>query len=188
MRIFLTLLSVLLSLIVFFNPLSAVAEPVRDHDIIPEDYFDIATINSCELSPDGQFAAYVESRWGQSKEGRKNDLWIVNLDAKIPLRLTFDGFGPGRPSWAPDSQWIYFSASDKRNNADKPPFDGSSQVWRIAPRGGNPFPVTRVEKGIRQFCLARDGKSLFYTTTQDVYEEEWKEMRKAYPDLEYGHG
>lgn len=179
------------SLVLFcfcFSPYTAANEPVRDHDIIPEDYFDIATITSCELSPNGKFAAFVESRWGRGKEGRKNDLWVVNMDDKTPLRLTFDGFGPSRPVWSSDSRWIYFAGGYERGDGEDMPYDGSRQVWRITPRGGEPFPLTRVKKGVKQFCLSQDGKTLFFTKTEEIYAEAWKEMKKTYPDLEYGHG
>ncbi len=162
--------------------------PVRDHDIVPEDYFDIATVFACVVSPGGQYAAYVESRWGRGKEGRKNDLWSIDLDTHERVRLTFDGFGAGGPAWDPGDRWIYFTGRSKRAGEEKPPYDGSRQVWRIAPGGGEPFPVTRVKRGVKSFDLARDGKNLYYTTTKEVYDDEWKELRQQYSHLEYGHG
>lgn len=162
--------------------------PVRDHDIVPEDYFDIGTIYSCATSPGGQYTAYVESRWGEGKEGRQNDLWVVELKTRERLRLTFDGFGAGHLLWDPDGAWIYFTGSNERPGAEKPPYDGSRQVWRVGPSGGEPFPLTRVDDGVGQYDLARDGRSLYYTTGEEVYEENWKELRKEYSDLEYGHG
>jgi dipeptidyl aminopeptidase/acylaminoacyl peptidase len=166
----------------------AQAEPVRDHDIVPEDYFDIATIYYAVVSPDGQRVAYVESRWGEGKEGRKNDLWVVELKSKTTRRLTFDGFGVGRPLWSPDGHWIYFRGRDPHGNVDDPPYDGSRQIWRISPAGGEPFPVTRLEDGVGLFDLGRDGRTLVYTTSEEVYEDAWRDLRKKYSDLEYGHG
>ena len=165
------------------------ADAVRDHDIVPEDYFTIGTINACVLSPLGGRAAYIESRWGEGKEGRKNDLWVVDLGgARSRLRLTFDGFGASHPVWSADEKWIYFTGRQKKAEAKKPPHDGSTQVWRISPEGGDPFPVTRAKGGIKGFDLAPDGKSLYYLTSKKVYDEEWKALRKEYADLEYGHG
>ncbi|MHC4945465.1 MAG: S9 family peptidase [Planctomycetota bacterium] len=181
---------ILIALCALFFPFDLIMakETVRDHEIVPEDYFDLATIFSCQVSPDGKYAAYVESRWGRGKEGRKNDLWVVNLDSRERLRLTFDGFGPSRPIWSPDSQWIYVGAGHKRGGEEKPPYDGKRQVWRIKPEGGEPFPMTRVKKGIRQFDLSPDGKALYYTTVAEKYDDEWKDLKKEYSDLEYGHG
>jgi len=160
----------------------------RDHEIVPEDYFGLGTIFACAVSPTGQYAAYVESRWGEGKEGRKNDLWCVDFSTKKRVRLTFDGFGASHPVWAPQDGWIYFLGRQKRSGEEKPPYDGKTQVFRISPLGGEPFPVTRVKGGIRHFDLARDGTCLFYTTTKKVYADQWKSLRKQYSDLEYGHG
>ncbi|MBN1444330.1 MAG: hypothetical protein JXA90_16585, partial [Planctomycetes bacterium] len=33
---------------------------VRDHEIAPEDIFDVATVTALQVSPDGRHAAYVE--------------------------------------------------------------------------------------------------------------------------------
>jgi len=164
------------------------AQTVRDHDIVPEDYFGIGTITTCEISPDGEHVAYVESRWGEGKEGRKNDLWVVNTKTKERLRLTFGGFGASQPLWSPDSKAIYFLGRSARTGESNPPYDGSTQVWRILPAGGEPFPVTRVKKGINGFELGRDGSTIFYITKKEVYEDEWVDLRKEYSDLEYGHG
>lgn len=166
----------------------AAETPARDHEIVPEDYFDLATISSCRISPDGQHSAYVESRWGRGKEGRKNDLWVVSLADGEKRRLTFDGFGAGHPVWGPADGAIYFSGRNERAGEEKPPYDGSRQVWRLAPSGGDPFPVTRIADGIKQFELSGDGKSLYYTTVEKVYEEPWKALRKKYSSLQYGHG
>jgi len=164
------------------------AEPLRDHDIVPEDYFEIGSVNACAVSPGGQYAAYVESRWGTGKEGRQNDLWRVELGSGERLRLTFDGFGAGHPVWDPSGLWIYFTGRNKRSGEEKPPYDGSLQVWRIAPTGGEPFPITRIEDGIGRFELARSGVTLYYTTRDETYAEEWQDLRKKYADLLYGHG
>ena len=183
--------TIIISLLVFLflsaSP-SAADNPVRDHEIVAEDYFDIATIFDCVLSPDGQHAAWVESRWGRGTEGRKNDLWVIDIASGTPLRLTFDGFGPGQVTWGPAGKWIYCTGRDKQAGAESPPHDGTTQVWRMGTTGGDPFPLTRVKKGIKQFELSADGRFLYYTISEETYEDEWKELRKEYDHLEYGHG
>ena len=47
---------------------------VRDHDIVYEDYFTQAFIQSVAASPDGKNIAYVEWRWDQQKDGRNRNL------------------------------------------------------------------------------------------------------------------
>jgi dipeptidyl aminopeptidase/acylaminoacyl peptidase len=158
----------------------------RPRTITPEDYFDLASIDQCVVSPSGRFAAYQETRWGE--DGKERDLWLADLTAISQRRLTFDGLGAWNPSWDLEERWIYVSGSRRRSGEDKPPWDGSTQIWRISPDGGEPFPVTRVAGGIGHFHLAADGGSLFYTVGEEVYEETWQALRKSFPKLEYGHG
>lgn len=161
--------------------------PARDHDIVPEDYFDIIGLGSLTVSPDGKFMAFTESRWGDGKDGRVRDLWVMDKDGKNRRRLTFDNFGPGSLTWSADSREIWFTGRD-RAGRDTPPHDGSPQVWRLSINGGTPSAVTRIEDGIGMFQLSTDGSSLYYTISEEVKDAPWLDMKKKYADLEYGHG
>src|SRR5215475_6199473 len=76
--------------------------PKRDHDITVEDYFSLATIFDCVISPDGQRVAYTEGRWQQSSDDRKTDLWVVETKGGPARRLTGDRADDRSPQWAPD--------------------------------------------------------------------------------------
>ncbi len=161
--------------------------PVRDHVPVPEDYFDLIGFGNLVLSPDGELVAHSEGRWGQGKDGRSSDLWVVGRDGTDRRRLTFDGFGPGRVAWGPDGRdiWCLGRVDEGR---DDPPRDGSRQVWRVSAAGGSPVPVTRVPDGVQDFTLAPDGSALYYVTSSEHRDDEWAELRERYADLEYGHG
>lgn len=183
--------SIALSFVFFsgvsFMPAPA-APPVRDHDIVPEDYFGIGTILACAVSPDGGYIAYTENRWGKPKEKRTTDLWVVECSTHTRRRLTFDRVGAGSPTWSPDGKYIYFTGRFTRPGQEAPPYDGSTQVWRISLEGGEPLPVTRVEDGVGKFVLAKTGCTLLYTRSTEHVSDEWKDLQKKYEDLEYGHG
>ncbi len=165
----------------------ALATVERDHDIVPEDYFDLVSLGNLVASPDGSLLAYTESRWGTGKEGRSTDLWVVSRRGDDRTRLTFGGFGGSSPAWSPDGEFTYFLGRDDAGR-DDPPHDGSRQVWRIAPDGSRLAAVTRVPDGIRTFILGPDGRTLYYTTTEDSDEDDWSGLRSRFPDLQYGHG
>lgn len=83
----------------------------RTHDIVPEDYFDLATFGALAVSPAGDTVAYVEARWGE--ERRHSDLWVAATDgASPPERLTFGGFGPHALAWGPAGEFVYFAGAD----------------------------------------------------------------------------
>ena len=151
----------------------------RTHQIEAEDYFSIAGITGIALSPDGTTAAWTEMRWDEEADGREAELWTIDLQTQEPQRLTFDGMGPSGIRFSRDGRWIYFSASDS---------DGNSQIWRIAPEGGNPKKMTSVSDGIDLWDLSADEKLLVYTISADQTDDEWKDLRDTYADLEYGHG
>ena len=163
------------------------ATPDRDHDIVPEDYFDLISLGNLAVSPDGKTIAYTESRWGEGQEGRHSELWTVPREGSGPVRHTFDSFGVSSVVWSPDGKTIFFLGRDKAGR-DTPPHDGSRQVWRLLPGEGNPAPVTRIADGVSSFNLSHDGNALYYTVGKKEVAGEWKDLREKFKDLEYGHG
>ena len=179
-----------LGLLIVILTLNAFSQDVvRNHDILYEDYLTQAFIQSCAASPDGKNVAYVEWRWDKIKDGRNRDLWVVNIKTKDALRLTNDIGNEVSPQWSPDGQFIYFIGHFKHVGEDNPPYDGSSQVWKVRLDGSMLTPVTRVPDGIDDYELSSDGKALFYTVSKDYMIDEWKELRSEYKgELEFGHG
>lgn len=163
------------------------AAPVRDHEMTADDSFALTFLENLAVSPDGTLAAYTESRWGEGKKGRTSDLWVVATAGGPARRLTFDGFGGGGATWAPDGRWLYFLGRD-RAGRDDPPRDGSPQVWRLSPDGGAPAPVTRAAGGVDAFEIAPDGRTLYYAVGHEQTDDEWGDLLGRYDDLHYGHG
>jgi len=164
------------------------AETTRQHDLEPVDYFSIAGISTPALSPDGSRVAWIESRWEKALDRRNNDLWVMSLESGAPVRLTFDPAGESGPVWSGDGRSIYFAAGYERAGEQRPPFDGSRQVWKITATGGEPVAITRVEDGIGLWSLAADNSALYYTVMKEKTEDEWSALRKEHDELQYGHG
>lgn len=164
------------------------AGPVRDHDIDVDDYFTLATIAQLAVSPDGTKVAYVEQRWEADAETRNADLWVADVATKARTRLTFDRAEEAAPQWSPDGRTIFFTANVRRPGDDAPPFDGKTQVWRIAADGSGLTPMTRVREGVGRYELSGDGRTLWYSVVVEGFEEEWKPLRTRHKELEYGHG
>ena len=102
-------------------------------------------------------------------------------------RLTFAHVSDHSPQWAPDSRHLYFVTKRDRGD-EKPPYDGSNQVWALTPHPAEPVPVTRVKGGIKAYELSEDGQTLYYTKTGEEAFDEWKDLRKKYSDIEFGSG
>lgn len=155
----------------------------RTHDIQPDDYFTLASISNCRLSPDGRYVAYTERRWDQSINGKNSDLWVVEMSSKQTRRLTLDPAADGSAQWSRDSRYLYFLSN--RNQANE---RAERQVWRIAPDGSALQQVTRIEGGITLFELSRDGSALYYTVSKKHIADEWKALRTRFENIKYGHG
>src|SRR5260221_5813719 len=135
--------------------LPAGAEPVRDHAITIDDYATLATITELAVSPDGKHVAYCEARWDTADDSRKTDLWIVATDGKgKPTRLTGERANDRHPKWSADGKAVYVLANRKREAEKKPPFDGTTQVWRVPLDGATPQAATRVEGGVAGYDYA----------------------------------
>jgi dipeptidyl aminopeptidase/acylaminoacyl peptidase len=163
-------------------------EAVRSHAITIDDYFTQADIFQVALSPTQDWVAYSEGRWQEATNDRKSDLWLSTASNIPPQRLTSDRANDRMPQWDPEGRLIYFLGNRKREGETHPPFDGKTQVWRIAASGGNPEAVTRVEGGVDAFALGMDGKSLYYVVHHEKVQDDWSGLRSKYKSLEYGHG
>jgi dipeptidyl aminopeptidase/acylaminoacyl peptidase len=175
-------------LLALFAGFARAEAPKRDHAITVDDYFTLATIFDCVISPDGQRVAYTEGRWQQSTNDRKTDLWVVEAKGGPAKRLTGDRANDRSPQWSPDGKAVFFLGNRKREGEKAPPYDGKAQVWRIGIDGGEPSAVTKVAGGVVRFALAKDGKSLWYVTEGDHVADEWKKLREEFKEVEYGHG
>ncbi|HUU98995.1 MAG TPA: prolyl oligopeptidase family serine peptidase [Phycisphaerae bacterium] len=188
MHRFLKRIILVVAVLAIASPAAWAGQPARWHDIEPEDYFSLEVITECAVSPDGEHVAYAVLGWRDDDQPRSTDLWVVETKTKEIRRLTFDPANDSGPQWGADSRYIYFTTSRERAGEERPPYDGSHQVYRVSVDGGEPFPVTRVKDGISGFQLSEDGRTLYYTKSVEQEEDEWKDLRGKYGELEYGHG
>ncbi|QEL13172.1 alpha/beta hydrolase family protein [Limnoglobus roseus] len=165
-------------------------EPTRTHAVTVDDYFTLAGVAQIAVSPDGKQVAYTEARWDKADDLRKSDLWVLDQvrQASSGRRLTFDRANDRNPKWGDDGKVLYFLGNRKREGEKKPPYDGSTQVWRINPAGGDPAAVTRVEGGVTGFDVAAGGAYLFYSVDKTHHDEDDFAKLRAKTKADYGHG
>ncbi len=77
------------------------------------------------VSPDGRMLAFVAA----------GKIWIQDLPAGMPRRLTADSFASFElsPAFSPDGKWVAFTSWD----------DTAGDLWRIFPSGGFPEKLSR---------------------------------------------
>jgi Tol biopolymer transport system component len=111
------------------------------------------------FSPDGDRVA-VELQTGENL-----DIWVYDLERKVPMRLTFDEGDDMSPVWSPDGSAVYFS-SDRGVDVDIYRRDpsGSGEAERVLERAGPQTPSS----------ISPDGSTLAFTeflpdTKRDIW-------------------
>ncbi len=80
-------------------------------------------------------------------------LWIIRPDGTGQRRLTFPPGNAAESCWSPDSSAVYYLSTGS----------GSSQVWKIAPSGGDAVQVTNLSLDLANLKCSSDGKALAFT-------------------------
>jgi Tol biopolymer transport system component len=126
---------------------SAAAEP---HPFSIHDMLAMKRIGAPVLSPDEQRIVFTLRATDLDANKGRTDLWIVGVDGENLRQLTSHPDADGSPQWSRDGKFIYFLSTR----------DGSSQVWRMSPDGGEATQVTSQPLDVAGFLLSLDGKRL----------------------------
>jgi len=118
--------------------------------------------DSLRISPDGQWAVWVKRSADKDKDGAVSNLYLSSLTEKREVQLTRGSENNSSPKWSPDGRLIAFISS---RPLPKPPKDGPgkpapTQLWLINPFGGEPWPLTQSERGVRDFDWIDSGTLL----------------------------
>jgi dipeptidyl aminopeptidase/acylaminoacyl peptidase len=164
----------------------AKAETSRSHEITLDDYFSVNLITEVAASPflPGT-CVFGELRWGDADEPRGTGVWLHELQ-RVPLTYGRQSGRNIQSSRALGGTVFYLSSDDRQ--AEKPPYDGSTQVWMFGRALPHSAPITKVAGGVRDYQVLRDGSALFYTRTGKPAKGEWQGMRDKYPDVTFGYG
>jgi len=139
------------ALVILALSLPAVAQqmhPFSIHDMLAMD-----RISDSQVSPDGQWIAFVVRTTDLEANRGRTDLWLVGRDGAGLRPLTSHPDSDSNPRWGPDSRSVWFLSSRS----------GSSQVWRIAIDGGEATQVTDEPLGVGNLIVSPDGRHIGFT-------------------------
>ena len=111
-----------------------------------EDLVTMERVGTPAVAPDGSRVVYTVRSTDMAKNKGHTDLYLVDLrspNAK-PQRLTSDAASSTDPEWSANGDAIYFLSARS----------GSSQVWRIAPDGGDAMQVTNLPVDVDAFRVS----------------------------------
>jgi dipeptidyl aminopeptidase/acylaminoacyl peptidase len=142
------------------------------------------------VSPDGQHVVYTVRETDMETGKGRVDVWLSPVAGGEPRRLTVHEGADSDPAWSSAGDWVYFLSGRS----------GTSQVWRIAPKGGEAVQVTDLPLDIGTFRLSpaddrlvvsirvySDCDKLACTVERDKTQAERKDSAKVYDQLFMRH-
>jgi dipeptidyl aminopeptidase/acylaminoacyl peptidase len=109
-------------------------------------------ISDPQVSPDGKQVVFTVRVTDLEANQGRTDLWLVNVDGSEARCLTTDPAGDWNPRWTPDGKILFLSTRG-----------GSSQVWRIDPRGGEAQQVTDLPLDVSNLEVVPQLESIAFT-------------------------
>jgi Tol biopolymer transport system component len=88
------------------------------------------------------------------------NLWLVDVAAGHPRRLTDDNAADFEPAWSSDGRFVVFSSYR----------EGTRALWRVDAKGGRPERLTRGVGPEGQASISRDGSRRVYSTYLDNFD------------------
>ena len=130
---------------------AAQAQAAR-HAFKPDDFYLMDSVSDPQLSPDGQWVAYIVTTSDRASDTIQGAVWMVSWDGKQQLRLTQPSDSIGSPRWSPDGRYLSYLG--------KAGADGHTQVMALDRRGGEPRALTQASDDVSDYAWSPDGKRL----------------------------
>ena len=106
-----------------------------------------------QLSPDGQWVAYVVSTTDTKEDKSNTHIWMAGYDGKNDRQITFSNDSESSPRWSPDGKYLSFSSS-------RPGKAKGSQVWLLDRSGGEAYQLTELKGRLQGYEWSPDSKRL----------------------------
>jgi len=100
------------------------AQQSRGRAFTPEDWYELTTLSSPAMSPDGRHVAFTVGTVDEENNRRHSEVWMVETSGGEPVRLTSPGTESSNPRWSHDGAYLFFTSR-------RPGGDGTTWVLRM---------------------------------------------------------
>ena len=124
------------------------------HPITFEDLMKVQRVSDPQVSPDGQWVAFVVLNVDLEANKKPSHIWLIPAGGGEPLQLTRGEGSDSRPRWSPNGQSIAFISTR----------GGKSQIWIIPVAGGEAHSLTSVSTEADGVVWAGKSPTLLFTS------------------------
>lgn len=128
------------------------AQPAR-RPLKLDDVTRFREVRDPQISPDGQWVAYVVSTVDAKEDKADSHVWVVGFDGKTERQMTRGPESASSPRWSPDGKYLSFTSS-------RPGPAKGNQVWLLDRDGGEAFQLTDLKGRLQGYEWSPDSKRL----------------------------
>ncbi len=116
-----------------------------------DDLFGLQEVSDSQISPDGQFVAYVVGSTNLKEDKADSRIWMVPIAGGDAIPLTAEDSSSSHPRWSSDGKFLAFLSERD---------EGKTQVYLLNRLGGEAQRLTDTAQSVEAFAWSPDSNRL----------------------------